>query len=63
MISANFVWGNVLLDGELQIYAKNSYFENFESALYEISECAFKRVQLGNSKGISWHLNKQVRLG
>ena len=26
--------GNVLLRGELQIDANNSYFENFESALY-----------------------------
>ena len=33
MISAKFVWGNVLLDATLQIYAKNSNFENFESAL------------------------------
>ena len=34
MISAKFVWGNVLLYRKLQIYAKNSNFENFESALY-----------------------------
>ena len=33
MISAKFVWGNELLDGKLQMYAKNSNFENFESTL------------------------------
>ena len=42
MISAKFLWGNVLLGGKLQIGAKNSNFEIFESALlYEISEYAF----------------------
>ena len=34
MISAKFVWGSVLLGGKLQIGAKNSNFEIFESALY-----------------------------
>ena len=37
MISAKFVWGNVLLGGKrgkLQIYAKNSNFDNFQSILY-----------------------------
>ena len=34
MISAKFLWGNVLLGGKLQIGAKNSNFEFFESALY-----------------------------
>ena len=34
MISAKFLWGNVLLGGKLQIGAKNSNFETFESALY-----------------------------
>ena len=34
MISAKFLWGNVLLGGKLQIGAKNSNFEIFESALY-----------------------------
>ena len=33
MISAKFLWGNVLLGGKLQIDAKNSNFEIFESAL------------------------------
>ena len=37
MISAWFLWRSVLLRGELQKYAKNSHFENFESALYSIS--------------------------
>ena len=41
MISAKFLWGNVLLGGKLQIGAKNSNFEIFESALYEISEYTF----------------------
>ena len=34
MIYAKFLWGNVLLGGTLQIGAKNSNFEIFESALY-----------------------------
>ena len=34
MISAKFLWGNVLLGRKLQIGAKNSNFEIFESALY-----------------------------
>ena len=34
MTSAKFLWGNVLLGGKLQIGAKNSNFEIFESALY-----------------------------
>ena len=34
MISAKFLWGNVLFGGKLQIGAKNSNFEIFESALY-----------------------------
>ena len=33
MISAKFLWGNVLLGGKLQIGAKNSNFDIFESAL------------------------------
>ena len=32
-ISAKFLWGNVLFGGMLQIGAKNSNFEIFESAL------------------------------
>ena len=42
MISAKLLWGNVLLEGKLQIDAKNSNFEIFESTIYEISEYAFK---------------------
>ena len=34
LISAKFLWGNVLLEGKLQIYAKNSHFEILKSALY-----------------------------
>ena len=34
MISAKFLWENVLFGGKLQIGAKNSIFEFFESALY-----------------------------
>ena len=37
MIAAQFLWGSVLFRGELQKYAKNSNFENFESALYSTS--------------------------
>ena len=34
MISDKFLWGNVFFGGKLQIDAKNSNFEFFESALY-----------------------------
>ena len=34
MISAKFLWGNVLLGGKLQISAKNSNFQIFENAHY-----------------------------
>ena len=34
MISAQFLWENVLLRGELQIDAINSNFENFESRVF-----------------------------
>ena len=37
MLPAKFFWGSVLLRGELQKYAKNSNFENFQSALYTTS--------------------------
>ena len=45
MISAKFLWGNVLLGGKLQIGAKNSNFEIFESALY------MKSVSMPLNKG------------
>ena len=53
MISAKFLWGNVLLGGKLQIGAKNSNFEIFESALYmksvsmplrQLSPCSVKCI-------------------
>ena len=34
MISSKFVLEHVLLDGKLQIHAKNSNFKNFESTPY-----------------------------
>ena len=34
MISTQLLWGSVLLRGVHPKYAKNSYFKNFESALY-----------------------------
>ena len=34
MISAQPLWGSVLLIGVHHKYAKNSHFKNFESALY-----------------------------
>ena len=34
MISAKFLWGNVLNGAKLQLEAKMSNFEIFESALY-----------------------------
>ena len=37
MFPAKFLWGSVLLRGELQKYANNSNFENFQSALYSTS--------------------------
>ena len=37
MISTQFLWGIVFLRGDLRKYAKNSNFENFESALYSTS--------------------------
>ena len=37
MILAWFLWGSVLLRGELRKYAKKSNFVNFESALYSTS--------------------------
>ena len=37
MISAKFLWGNVLLREKLQMDAKISNFEFFESALYKKS--------------------------
>ena len=33
MISAQFLWGNMFLRGDLQRDVKNSDFKNFESAL------------------------------
>ena len=37
MLPAKFLWGSVLLRGDLQKYAKNSNFENLQSALYSTS--------------------------
>ena len=37
MVLAKFLWGSVLLKGELRKYEKISNFENFESALYSTS--------------------------
>ena len=37
MLPAKFLWGSVLLRGELQKNAKKSNFENFQSALYSTS--------------------------
>ena len=34
MISAKFLWGNILLGGKQQIDVKNYNFEIFESTLY-----------------------------
>ena len=46
MVSSKLLWGNVLMGGKLQIDARNSNFETFESALYEISEYAFNAFNL-----------------
>ena len=37
MVSAQFLWGGVLLRGELRKYSKNLKFENCDNALYSIS--------------------------
>ena len=43
MVSAYFLWRSMLLRGKLRKYAKNSNFENFESALYlKSGKYAFK---------------------
>ena len=50
MISAKFLWGNVLLGGKQQIDTKNSNFEFFESPLYMISvSMPLTQVQLKHS--------------
>ena len=46
MISAKLLWGNVLLGGKLQIGAKNSNFEIFETTLY------MKSVSMPLSQGV-----------
>ena len=50
MIPVKFLYGNVLLGGELQIDAKNSNF--WERPLYEISEYAFN--------GTTWVLEYKI---
>ena len=52
MISAKFLWGNVLLGGKLQIGAKNSNFEIFESALYMKSVSMPLTVDVSLNMGI-----------
>ena len=37
MVSAESIWGTMLFGGKLQVDAKNSNFEFFESSLYMIS--------------------------
>ena len=49
MISAKFLWGNVLLGGKLQIGVKSSNFEIFESALY------MKSVSMPLSRNEMWY--------
>ena len=50
MISAKFLWGNVFFGGKLQIDAKNSNFEIFESALY------LKSVSMPLKKSMQKHI-------
>ena len=49
MVSAKYVWGNVLLDRKLQTYAKYSNFEHFESALY-VKSVSMPLIYLDMSK-------------
>ena len=44
MISAKFLWGNVVLMGELHIDVMNSNFDIFESALYMKSVSTLLRI-------------------
>ena len=56
MISAEFLRGNILLGGKLQIGAKKFKFGNFlERPLYEISEYAFKYVMQSNEMSLKLH--------
>ena len=58
MISAKFLWGNVLLGGRLQIGAKNSNFDTFESALYmkSLSMPLIPNLRLqGMHDYVHWH--------
>ena len=54
MISAKFLCGNVLLGGKLQIGAKNSNFESFESALY------MKSVSMPLNTVVNLNKSKQI---
>ena len=57
MISAKFLWGNILLGRELHTDAKSSKFEIFESALYIKSvSIAFKGpCQQLTVGALQWH--------
>ena len=60
MISAQFLWGSVLLRGELQKYAKKSNFENVESALYSTSVSMPLRYAQGNAKNLDNVVSKLI---
>ena len=50
MISAKFLWGNVLMRGKLQMDANISNFDIFESALYLRSVSMPLMTQVSNSQ-------------
>ena len=58
MLPVKFLWGSVLLRGELQKYAKNSNFENFQSALYSTSVSMPLRVSWKDKRTNDWVLSK-----
>ena len=79
MISAKFLWGNILLGGKLQIDAKNLNFETLESALYVKSvtiplkllsssistffHCAFFKLKLQNILGTGTFVKQSHKTG
>ena len=55
MISAQLLWGSVLLGGVHQKYAKKSHFKNFESALYLTSVSMPLKSRYPNQPTLLWY--------
>ena len=67
MALAWFLWGSVLLRGELRKYVKKSSFENFESALYSTSVSVslsrhFEKYLHGMVLKLSGHVRNTISL-